>query len=71
VPHGILHYLPFAALQDAGGGALLERYWIRYLPSASVMPYLIPKRRPRGERLLALGDPATARDGYPRLPQAR
>jgi len=71
VPHGILHYLPFAALQNPEGRYLLDDYTLRYLPSASVIPYLIPKRRPRGQRLLALGNPATAREGYPALPQAQ
>ncbi|MEQ1907289.1 MAG: CHAT domain-containing tetratricopeptide repeat protein [Vicinamibacterales bacterium] len=35
VPHGVLHYLPFHALEDAGG-ALIDAYAISYAPSASV-----------------------------------
>ena len=37
-PHGELHYLPFQSLREEGeaGGYLVERYDIRYVPSASV-----------------------------------
>ena len=38
VPHGPLHYLPFHALWD-GEAALLSRYQISYLPSASFLRY--------------------------------
>lgn len=68
VPHGILHYLPFAALKDSEGNCLLENYRIAYLPSASVLKYLIPKRKPLGNKLLALGNPATERKGYDAIP---
>ncbi len=37
VPHGSLHYLPFAALYD-GQQHLVERFWISYLPGASLLP---------------------------------
>lgn len=56
IPHGALHYLPFGALHD-GSRYLLDRYALRTLPSASVLPYLraaVP-RGPRG--LLVLGNP--------------
>lgn len=39
VPHGPLFRLPFAALRDAHGHYLLERYAIHYLPSATVSRY--------------------------------
>lgn len=68
IPHGILHYLPFQALQSEKGKYLLENYRIRYLPSASVLKYLKPKVRPFGERLLALGNPTTDRSGYSPIP---
>ncbi|NQS98840.1 MAG: CHAT domain-containing protein [candidate division Zixibacteria bacterium] len=68
IPHGILHYLPFQALQDGDRKYLIEKYQIRYLPSASVMRYLIPKRRVKGTKLLAFGNPATDRAGYPPIP---
>lgn len=57
VPHGPLHYLPFAALFD-GQHFLIERYSLRVLPSASVMAYLKSPQK-RGETgMLALGNPA-------------
>ena len=49
IPHGELHYLPFTALLDGDGRALVERYEIAFSPSASVWLAL-------GERLRA---PAT------------
>jgi CHAT domain-containing protein len=36
VSHGVLHYLPFAALQDSGGKFLIDQIGMRYLPNASV-----------------------------------
>jgi tetratricopeptide (TPR) repeat protein len=70
VPHGILHYLPFATLQDTRGRVLLETYRISYLPSASVLKYLPGKNRSSGQKILALGNPATARPGYDAIAQA-
>ena len=45
IPHGELHYLPFAALLDGDGRALVERYEIAVTPSASV--WLALGERPR------------------------
>jgi CHAT domain-containing protein len=70
IPHGILHYLPFPALQDKKGKYLIDRYEISYLPSASVLKYLEPKKRPKGETLLAFGNPTTNREGYDPIPFA-
>ncbi|RMF83728.1 MAG: CHAT domain-containing protein, partial [Planctomycetota bacterium] len=39
VPHGVLHYLPFAALDD-GEQMLIDRFRIRVLPNTSVIPFL-------------------------------
>ncbi|MDP8239811.1 MAG: CHAT domain-containing tetratricopeptide repeat protein [Candidatus Hatepunaea meridiana] len=64
IPHGILHYLPFQALQDQNGEFLLEKYRISYLPSASVLKYIIHKRRGKGSKLFALGNPAITREDY-------
>lgn len=56
VAHGPLHYIPFAAL-PAGNSALLDRYEVRVLPSASVMEFLA-QRGPNGsEATLILGNP--------------
>lgn len=61
VPHGPLHYLPFAALHD-GKHYLIEERNLRYLPSASVQQYLRPQ--PAGARLnqmLIYGNPDLGR----------
>ncbi|PHS79623.1 MAG: hypothetical protein COB59_00835 [Rhodospirillaceae bacterium] len=58
VPHGALHYVPFAALLDERGEAMIERYSIRVLPSASVLFFLKDKRRTQtGGDMLLLGNP--------------
>lgn len=44
VPHGALHYLPFAALHD-GQSHLVERVAFTILPSASLLRFLAPPRR--------------------------
>lgn len=56
VPHGSLHYLPFAALYD-GHHFLLDKFSIRVLPSASVMQYLKSGTRTEIVPMLALGNP--------------
>ncbi|HXE72969.1 MAG TPA: CHAT domain-containing protein [Candidatus Nitrosotenuis sp.] len=47
VPHGALHYLPFAALSDGRGQRLVESWSIEEAPSASVWYYL--RQRPPQE----------------------
>ncbi|MBP9218217.1 MAG: CHAT domain-containing protein [Sterolibacterium sp.] len=56
VPHGALHYLPFAALHD-GQNFLLAHHSLRYLPSASVLKYLKPSRKEKPESVLVFGNP--------------
>ena len=57
VPHGVLHYLPFAALQD-GERFTIDRRSLRFLPSASVLRYLRPGgQKPDAAGILALGNP--------------
>jgi CHAT domain-containing protein len=56
VAHGALHYLPFNALHD-GRQYLLDRYRLRQLPSASVLPFLRRGAAQKGGSLLALGNP--------------
>jgi CHAT domain-containing protein len=68
VPHGALHYVPFAALSD-GKTALIERFSLRVLPSVSVIRFL---RKPSGaapSKMLALGNP-DLRDSKLDLPGA-
>lgn len=63
VPHGVLHLAPFHALWD-GREHLLERYEIRYAPSASLLLHVqqrrhevrqAPDQSPRGSQALVVG----------------
>ena len=56
VAHGALHYLPFNALHD-GREYVIDRYRLRQLPSASIMPYLRGTRATKTGTLLAFGNP--------------
>ena len=56
VPHGVLHYLSFAALTD-GKGYFSDDYALFTLPNASILRYLTEKRKSATGNLLALGDP--------------
>lgn len=55
IAHGPLHYLPFAALND-GKSYMVDKFDMRFLPSASVMTFLNKKTNPTQE-LLAFGNP--------------
>ncbi|MEK9952388.1 MAG: CHAT domain-containing protein [Curvibacter sp.] len=55
VPHGALHYIPFAALHN-GQRFLIQAADLRLLPSASVLP-LLGSGKPGGRGLLILGNP--------------
>lgn len=56
IPHGSLHYIPFAALHD-GRSYLVNRGDLRVLPSASVLPFLGRGVRSKSGTLLVLGNP--------------
>lgn len=56
VPHGPLHYLPFAALSD-GDEYLIDRFSIRMLPSASVLRFLEDRTRGADTGALIFGNP--------------
>ena len=58
VPHGVLHYLPFATLTD-GERYLSDDYVLFTLPSASVLRFIQEKRKAETGTLLALGNPTT------------
>jgi CHAT domain-containing protein len=64
IPHGILHYLSFAALTD-GKSYLGEQHRLFYLPSASVMKFIREKEKPGGRQVLAVAQ-AVAK-GFPQL----
>jgi len=53
IPHGVLHYLPFAALHSERR-FLGESHNIYYLPSASVIPFVQQKQKKGEPDLLAL-----------------
>jgi CHAT domain-containing protein/tetratricopeptide (TPR) repeat protein len=61
VPHGPLHYLPFAALQSPDTGQyFLEQHVLVTLPSASALPFILQNRSSPasvGGSVLILGDP--------------
>jgi CHAT domain-containing protein len=70
VPHGILHYLPFPALQKADGSYLIDHHALALAPSATVFGFCHRKnaailaKAEESYRVLALGNPDV---GNPRL----
>jgi CHAT domain-containing protein len=56
VPHDLLHYLPFHALND-GGQALIDTFSLSYAPSASVYRLCCMKRPPSEGKALIMGVP--------------
>jgi CHAT domain-containing protein len=68
VPHGPLHYLPFAALHD-GQASLAARHELRFLPSVSTQKYLRAPRPGAVSGLLLFGNPDLGRRDYD-LPSA-
>ncbi|MCX5819488.1 MAG: CHAT domain-containing protein, partial [Deltaproteobacteria bacterium] len=56
VPHGSLHYLPFAALSD-GNEYLIDRFSLRMLPSASVLSFLKERAKQEDRGALIFGNP--------------
>ncbi|MBN1881502.1 MAG: CHAT domain-containing protein [Deltaproteobacteria bacterium] len=65
IPHGPLHYLPFAALSD-GESFLIDRYDVVVNPSAGVMEYIGEKRTDDpGEKIIAFGNPETPHSPLP------
>jgi CHAT domain-containing protein len=58
IPHGILYALPFEPLLDSGGRRLIERYEVRYAPSASSLALLaLDAATAREPSVLAIGNP--------------
>ena len=53
----MLYYLPFAALQDADGRFLVERYTLSVTPSASILKLSRDRNPRRWNSMLLLGDP--------------
>src|SRR5205814_5212954 len=68
IPHGVLHYVPFAALHDhATDRYLIDDFTITYAPSASALRFLRAIESPVDGDALVLGDPATT---FGKLPGA-
>ena len=65
VPDGILHLLPFEALQDNRGQYLLKSHTISYVPSGTILDTLRRGQRhePAPKPLLAVGDVAYENQG--------
>lgn len=57
VPEGVLHYLPFAALQDEQGRFLVERYTLSTVPSASILNLSRAQNPQRWRSMLLFADP--------------
>jgi CHAT domain-containing protein len=57
VPHGVLHYLPFAALRSPGRRWLVQDFALSTLPSASVLRYLTDKGAGAPAGTLVMGNP--------------
>jgi tetratricopeptide (TPR) repeat protein len=71
VPHGVLHYVPFAALRNAETSHyLVQDYTLMFAPSASAIQFLRDKETPVDGGALVLGDPATPLPGLDPLPGA-
>lgn len=68
VPHGILHYLPFAALK-LNGRTLVKDHAIRVLPNASVLNF-VKAYRSRAEGALVIGNPYLGDSALPPLAAA-
>jgi CHAT domain-containing protein len=72
VPHGELHYLPFAALHDPQSGHyLIEDFTLSYAPSASVIGPLRAKETPVDGTALVLGAPQELDTSLRRLPASK
>jgi CHAT domain-containing protein len=71
VPHGVLHYVPFAALRDRRSGRyLVEEYTLTYAPSATTLRFLHAKATPFKGHALILGNPDTPSPELGPLPAA-
>lgn len=71
IPHGVLHYVPFAALRNKDTGRdLVDDYVLTYAPSASVLRFLREKETPVTGTALILGDPVSPLAGLLKLPGA-
>lgn len=71
VPHGPLHYVPFAALRGSDKRFLIEHVAITMSPSASVWLHQQHTGRKKPSNALGLLAPALADTSLPQLPSAK
>lgn len=70
VPYGLLHAVPFAALQDTDGHYLAEKVAIVVAPSVSAWTWLATQPNTPADSLLGFADPALP-TGWKPLPASR
>lgn len=73
VPHGILNYVPFAALSINGFDFLADSFTISYTPSVFTYTHLIERESiadSNNEMSIVLGNPTTLDPNLPFLPSA-
>jgi CHAT domain-containing protein/Tfp pilus assembly protein PilF len=71
IPHGPLHYVPFAALHERESGKdLIDQFILTYAPSASTLRFLRAKESPVDGTALILGNPASPLPALRSLPGA-
>ncbi|AFS80368.1 hypothetical protein NKOR_02350 [Candidatus Nitrosopumilus koreensis AR1] len=70
VPHGVLHYLPFAALKSKDGSFLIEHVEIIFAPSSTIFYELRKKQIPEFSSFLALGNPDLSKFKLPPLKES-
>ena len=58
VPDALLHYLPFEALPDARGNAMIVSRAVGYAPSSSTLAFLRAQPLTTGTEAIAIGNPA-------------
>ena len=58
VPHGALHKVPFATLND-GKQFLVDKHALSFVPSLTVIDYVVKKRNKNRGRFLAFANPKT------------
>lgn len=66
IPHDVLYYLPFAAL-NYRGKYLLEGFSIFYLPHLVELNHFVGKTTARGTKIVAFGNPVFGSDETDRL----
>ena len=64
IPHGVLHYLPFAALTD-GKHFLCDEYTLFFLPSATVLKFVQEKFKASDHTVMAMANSQV--EGLPEL----